>query len=124
MPLLVKICGLSTPAALDTALDAGADMVGFVFFPPSPRNIGLEQARTLEQRVQGRAKKVALTVDATDEQLALIVEALRPDVLQLHGKETPERVAVVRSRFGLPVMKALPIEKRHDLGPIHLYDKV
>ena len=124
MPVLVKICGLSTPEALDAALDAGADMVGFVFFEPSPRHLGIEAARTLGARVRGRAKKVALTVDATDEALARIIEALAPDVLQLHGRETPDRVVVVRTRFGLPVIKALPIARREDLGPVRTYDKV
>jgi phosphoribosylanthranilate isomerase len=124
MSLLIKICGLRTPETLDAALTAGADMVGFVFFPPSPRNVGVQAARTLGKRVKGRARKVALSVDATNAELALAVEALKPDLLQLHGKETPERVAAVRSRFGLPVMKALPIETRSDLSPIHLYAKV
>jgi phosphoribosylanthranilate isomerase len=124
MPLLVKICGLKTPDALDAALEAGADMVGFVFFPPSPRNLGIEAARLLGEQVQGRAKKVALSVDATDAELDRVVEALKPDMLQLHGKETPERVAAVRSRFHLPVMKALPIEQKSDLAPIRLYEKV
>ena len=124
MALLVKICGLKTPAALDAALEAGADMVGFVFFPPSPRNLGIEAARALGEQVKGRAKKVALSVDATDAELDRVVEALKPDMLQLHGKETPERVAAVRSRFRLPVMKALPIEQRSDLAPIRLYEKV
>src|SRR5437762_9356487 len=101
MPVSIKICGLKTPEALDVALAAGADMVGFVFFPPSPRNLGLEAARALGARVRGRARKVALTVDASDEQLAAIVEALAPDMLQLHGRETPDRVVVVRTRFGL-----------------------
>lgn len=124
MSLLVKICGLKTPEALDAALAAGADMVGFVFFPPSPRNIGVEMARTLGERVKGRARKVALSVDATDAELALAVEALKPDMLQLHGKETPERVVAVRSHFGLPVMKALPIEQKADLAPIRIYEKI
>jgi phosphoribosylanthranilate isomerase len=124
MPLLVKICGLKTPAALDAALEVGADMVGFVFFPPSPRNLDFETASALGEQVQGRAKKVALSVDATDAELDRVVEALKPDMLQLHGKETPERVAAVRSRFHLPVMKALPIEQRSDLAPIRLYEKV
>jgi phosphoribosylanthranilate isomerase len=123
MSLLVKICGLKTPDALDAALEAGADMVGFVFFPPSPRNLAIEAARALGERVQGRAKKVALSVDATDAELDRVVEALKPDMLQLHGKETPERVAAVRGRFRLPVMKALPIESRADLSPIHGYAK-
>jgi len=124
MALLVKICGLKTPEALDAALVAGADMVGFVFFPPSPRNLGIEAARALGERVHGRAKKVALSVDATDAELDRVVEALKPDMLQLHGKETPERVVAVRSRFQLPVMKALPIEARADLAPIRIYEKV
>jgi phosphoribosylanthranilate isomerase len=124
MSVAVKICGLKTPEALDAALEAGADMVGFVFFPPSPRHIGYEVARVLAARVRGRAQKVALTVDASDEQLGAIVEALAPDMLQLHGKETPDRVVVVRTRFGLPVMKALPIAERADLSPIRSYDKV
>ena len=93
MSLIVKICGLSTPEALDAALDAGADMVGFVFFPPSPRQSRFEAARALGERVRGRAQKVALTVDADDACCATIVEALQPDMLQLHGKETPARVA-------------------------------
>ena len=124
MSVLIKICGLKTPEALDVALDAGADMVGFVFFPPSPRNVGYEAARVLGARVRGRAQKVALSVDASDEQLAASIEALAPDLLQLHGHETPERVVMVRARFGLPVMKALPIAERADLSPIRLYDKV
>lgn len=121
MQLIVKICGLSTPDALDVALEAGADMVGFVFFPPSPRHLGFEAARTLGARVNGRAKKVALSVDATDADLRAFIDALKPDLLQLHGKETPERVALLRSRFALPVMKALPIETRADLSSIRLY---
>ncbi len=124
MALLVKICGLKTPQTLDVALDSGADQVGFVFFAPSPRNLDYAAARALGERVKGRAGKVALTVNATDEMLGEIVEALRPDMLQLHGNETPERVVAVRTRFGLPVMKALPIEDRASLSPIRLYDKV
>ena len=124
MALLIKICGLKTPDAIDVAIDAGADMVGFVFFAPSPRNVGYAAARVLGERTRGRAKKVALSVDASDAELAAIVESLKPDLLQLHGKEAPERVAMVRSRFRLPVMKALPIAARADLSPIRLYDKV
>ena len=124
MALIVKICGLKTPQALDVALESGADLVGFVFFPPSPRNLGLEAARVLGERVRGRAGKVALTVDATDDALRDIVAALKPDMLQLHGKETPDRVVAVRTRFGLPVMKALPIAERADLSPIRLYAQV
>src|SRR5713226_5487936 len=124
MSVVIKICGLKTPEAIEVALEAGADMVGFVFFPPSPRNVGFEAARVLGERVRGRALKVALSVDAGDDQLAAIIEALKPDLMQLHGRETPDRVVVVRTRFGLPVMKALPIAERADLSPIRLYDKV
>lgn len=124
MSLTVKICGLKTAEALDAALESGADQVGFVFFPPSPRNLGLEAARVLGQQVEGRAGKVALTVDANDDTLLDIVAALKPDMLQLHGKETPERVVAIRTRFGLPVMKALPIAERSDLSPIRLYAQV
>jgi phosphoribosylanthranilate isomerase len=124
MPLTVKICGLRTPETLDAALESKADLVGFVFFPPSPRNLGLEAARVLGEHVQGRAGKVALTVDATDDALLAIVAALKPDMLQLHGKETPDRVVAVRTRFGLPVMKALPIAERSDLSPIRLFAQV
>jgi phosphoribosylanthranilate isomerase len=124
MPLTVKICGLKTPEALDAALESGADLVGFVFFTPSPRHLGLGAARMLGERVQGRARKVALTVDANDETLLGIVNALKPDMLQLHGKETPDRVVQVRSRFNLPVMKALPIATRADLSPVREYAQV
>jgi phosphoribosylanthranilate isomerase len=124
MALSIKICGLKTEDALDTAVDAGADMVGFVFFGPSPRNVGLVEARLLGERVKNQALKVALTVNASSEVLRGIVEALKPDMLQLHGTETPEQVAVVRSQFGLPVMKALPIATRADLSPMRLYAKV
>jgi len=124
MALIVKICGLSAPDALDVALETGADMVGFIFFPPSPRNVSLETARALASRVQSRARKVAVTVDADDTLLASIIEALKPDILQLHGHETPPRVAAVRESFGLPVMKALPIETKSDLAAIASYTSV
>jgi phosphoribosylanthranilate isomerase len=124
MSVLIKICGLRTPAALDAALDARADLVGFVFFAPSPRNIGYEAARALGARAAGRARKVAVAVDAGDDLLKAAITALQPDFLQLHGRETPERVAVIRSRFGLPVIKALPVTERADLTSVHLYAKV
>jgi phosphoribosylanthranilate isomerase len=121
MSLIVKICGLSTPEALDVALDAGADMVGFVFFPPSPRHVAFDAARMLGQRVRGRAQKVALTVDADDAFFDAIVESLRPDLLQLHGKESPARVSSLGRRFGLPVMKAIPVEGKGDLALVADY---
>jgi phosphoribosylanthranilate isomerase len=116
MSLLVKICGLSTPETLDAAIEAGADMVGFVFFPPSPRHLGFDVARRLGQRVRSRAQKVALSVDADDAFLAAVVDALRPDVLQLHGRETAERVTTLKARYRLPVMKAIAVETKADLA--------
>ena len=124
MALAIKICGLSRPDTLEVALEAGADFVGFVFFPPSPRNLAIEAARPLGAKVRERAGKVALTVDANDDFIAAIVAALKPDMLQLHGKETPDRVVAVRTRFGLPVMKALPIASRADLAAIRPYSEV
>jgi phosphoribosylanthranilate isomerase len=118
MSLTVKICGLSTPETLDAALEAGADMVGFVFFPPSPRHISLETARDLGRQVEGRATKVALTVDADDATLANIVETLRPDILQLHGSETVARLRDIRQAFGVQVMKVLAVETAADLAPL------
>jgi phosphoribosylanthranilate isomerase len=124
MPVLIKICGLRTPEALDVSLHAGADMVGFVFFPPSPRHIDFATARLLGARVKGRASKVALMVDADDELIAACIEALAPDLLQLHGEETPTRVLAVKSRFRLPVIKAIPVESRDDLGSVPEYAEV
>lgn len=124
MSLLVKICGLTTPETLAAALDAGADMVGFVFFPPSPRHLGLEAARALGAQAKGRALKVALTVDADDATIENIVETLRPDLLQLHGKESVARVRDIKQRFGLPVMKAIPVETAADLAPLSGYAAV
>jgi phosphoribosylanthranilate isomerase len=124
MALIVKICGLSTPEAVDAALDAGADMVGFVFFPPSPRNISFDTARALGARVGGRAKKVALSVDADDALLDAVVQALDPDMLQLHGKETPERVGALKKRFSLPAMKAIAVEAKGDFEQMKHYASV
>jgi len=116
MSLLVKICGLSTRETLDVALGAGADMVGFVFFPPSPRHLSLETARELGKQARGRAAKVALTVDADDATLSNIVETLQPDLLQLHGKETIARLRDIKAKFGLPVMKVIAVETAADLA--------
>jgi phosphoribosylanthranilate isomerase len=122
MTLIIKICGLKSPEAVDAALECGADMIGFVFFPPSPRNVAFDTARALSERVRGRALKVALSVDASDALLGQITDSLAPDLLQLHGRESPERVGSVRRSFGLPVMKALPIEEEADLAAIARYE--
>jgi phosphoribosylanthranilate isomerase len=121
MPVTIKICGLMTPEALDAALEAGADLVGFVFFPPSPRHLGFAAARALGARVRGRAEKVALSVDADDAWLAASIEALKPDLLQLHGKEPPARVAAIKATFRLPVMKVIAVEEKTDLAAVAAY---
>jgi phosphoribosylanthranilate isomerase len=114
MPTKVKICGLKTEAALDAALDGGADYVGFVFFPPSPRNVTPATARLLAAKARGRAKVVALMVDPDDGLIGKVAGSVVPDILQLHGQETPERVAAIRARWGIPVMKAVPVETADD----------
>src|ERR1700692_2207357 len=124
MSLIVKICGLSTCETLDVALDAGADMVGFVFFPPSPRHLGLDAARELGKQTKRRALKVALTVDADDTTLSAILEALQPDILQLHGNEGVARLRDIRQKFGLPVMKAIAVEAPADLASLSGYAAV
>src|ERR1700678_63812 len=121
MSVLIKICGLRTAEALDVSLHARAEMGGFVFFSPAPRHPGLAAARLLGARVKGRALKVALSVDADDGLLAAIIEALAPDILQLHGRESPKRVLAVKARFRLPVMKAIAVETRDDLASVPEY---
>jgi phosphoribosylanthranilate isomerase len=124
MSLIVKICGLSTRGTLDVALDAGADMVGFVFFSPSPRHLNLKTARDLGRQAKRRALKVALTVDADDATLANIVEALQPDILQLHGRETVARLRDIKQKFALPVMKAMAVATPADLASLPGYAAV
>ncbi len=124
MSLLVKICGLSTRETLEAAVDAGADMVGFVFFAPSPRHVTLENARKLGEQVRRRALKVALAVDPDDATLDGIVDALSPDLLQLHGRESVARLQAIKRRFGLPIMKALAVGDAADLAPLPAYAAV
>ena len=120
MTIKVKICGLRTEVALEAALDAGADYVGFVFFPPSPRNVAPRTAGKLAARARGRAKVVALMVDPDDALIAEVAASVAPDILQLHGRETPERVAEIRSRWGIPVMKSVAVETAEDArGALH-----
>jgi phosphoribosylanthranilate isomerase len=116
MTPLIKICGLSTPATLDAALDAGADMVGFVFFAKSPRHVDWPTARALGRQARGRARIVALCVDADDDGLKRIVDALAPDLLQLHGRETPARVKAIGELCARPTMKAIGVAAREDFA--------
>jgi len=120
----IKICGLSTPETLDAALGAGADWVGFVRFARSPRHVELEAARVLSRQAKGRAGRVVLLVDPDDAALAAAIEAIAPDLIQLHGRESPERVTEIRAATGLPVMKALGIAGAADLAAIPAYAAV
>ncbi len=124
MDLTVKICGLRTPETLHAAIEAGADWVGFVFFPKSPRHVSLDEARALGPLVAGRAQKVALLVDAPDAMIADVIAALQPDFLQLHGHETPERVGEIKQRFGVPLIKAVGIAGQDDLIQARAYKRV
>ncbi|MBP1885494.1 phosphoribosylanthranilate isomerase [Sinorhizobium mexicanum] len=117
----VKICGLKTAEAVERAVALGASHTGFIFFPKSPRNIEPDDAGRLAARIRGRAKIVAVTVDAGNDDLDEIVSALNPDILQLHGSESPERVLTVKAVYGLPVMKALSIREASDLDRIGPY---
>ncbi|GAB5448083.1 phosphoribosylanthranilate isomerase [Gymnodinialimonas sp.] len=122
--IAIKFCGLSRSEDVAAAAEAGARYVGFVFFPKSPRNVSLAQARALALEVPPGIAKVALTVNADDALLDEIVGEVPLDMLQLHGAETPERVAEVRARYGLPVMKAIAISQASDLDAIDAYSAV
>ncbi len=124
MPVQVKICGINSAAAADAALRAGADFAGLVFFAKSPRNLALEQGALLAERMRGRLRLAALVVDESDEKLAAIAVQVRPDFFQLHGKETPGRTAEIRARFGIPIIKALPVAEPGDLAKASAYDDV
>ncbi len=122
MTPIVKICGLSTAKTLEAALKAGADVVGFVFFAKSPRHVGYEAARALGAQARGRARIAALSVDAGDDVLERIVEALAPDIMQLHGRETPARVEEIGRRFACATMKAVGVSAPDDLAAAGRYD--
>lgn len=121
--MIVKICGIKDLAAMDAALEAGADMVGLVFFPASPRNVTPLDAAKLAERARGKAKIVALSVDAGDELIATIESVAAPDLHQLHGAETPARVRELRSQTKKPVMKAIPVAVASDLAPLASYEE-
>jgi phosphoribosylanthranilate isomerase len=115
-PLAIKICGLTTEEAVTACLDASVDMLGFVFFPKSPRNVLIERARALAAPARGRAEIVALAVNPTDEAIRAIAEGLKPDLIQLHGQEDLSRCAVIKALTGTPIMKALSIAGAADVA--------
>jgi phosphoribosylanthranilate isomerase len=122
MSIQVKICGINSVESADAAVRAGADFAGLVFHPASPRNLTREQAVGLADRMRGRTRLVALMVDAKDEEIGAVVKAVRPDFLQFHGSETPERVGAARSQFGIPIIKALAIADASDLARAAAYE--
>jgi phosphoribosylanthranilate isomerase len=124
MKTAIKFCGLSRAEDVAVAAECGARYVGFVFFPKSPRNVSLDTARTLALEAPPGLAKVALTVDADDAALDELLESVPLDMLQLHGAESPERVAEVRARYGLPVMKAVGVANEEDLAAIDVYSEV
>ena len=124
MSIQVKICGITSADAADAAMRAGADFAGLNFYPGSPRNLNPEQASSLAARMRGGSRLVVLLADARDEDIAVAVTAAKPDFIQLHGREAPERVAAVRLRFGLPVIKAIAIADAGDLAQVSAFEKV
>lgn len=119
--MIVKICGLTDEAGFDAAVGEGADLVGFVFFPASPRAVTPAQAAALSARHDGGPSRTGLFVDPSDDAVATVLAALPLDLLQLHGEETPERCAAIRARFGVPVMKALGVATPADLDGLAAY---
>lgn len=117
----IKICGISTAPTLDAVIAARVDYTGLVFFPASPRNVTMTHAATLAARNDGRTRLVGLFVDADDATIAAAMQAARLDVLQLHGKETPERAARLRAQFGVPVWKALSVASAADIAASDRY---
>ncbi len=120
----VKTCGLSTEKTVSTAIEAGARYVGFVFYPPSPRNISLEQAGMLAQNVGDEALKVGVFVNPDDNLLTEVLLNVNLDILQLHGKESPERVKDIRAKFLKPIMKAVPVSSKEDIVLARKYEKI
>ncbi len=117
----IKICGLKTPEAIERAVRRGATHIGLIFFEKSPRNIEPDIAGKLADAVRGSVKVVAVTVNADNDELDEIIDLLKPDILQLHGSETPERVLSVKALYGLPVIKAFSIRDADDLAKIDPY---
>ena len=120
-PDFIKICGLSTPEAIDAVIDGGATHAGFIFFEKSPRHIQLEQAKALSTHIDRRIPKVAVTVDADDNYLEAVIEAQEPDLLQLHGSESVARVKELKRQYGLPIIKVFSIRDAKDLDAAKPY---
>jgi phosphoribosylanthranilate isomerase len=124
MAIQVKICGIASVEAADAVLRAGADFAGLVFHPPSPRHVTPDKAAQLAARLRGRTRIVALLSDPKDEDVESAIAAAQPDFVQLHGRETPDRIAALRARFGKPVIKAIAVAESSDLACVPVFDSV
>ncbi len=124
MPVEVKICGLTDAATVRTALDAGADFIGLNFYPPSPRYLTPDAAAVLADQARGRAKIVALVVDPDDALVAEITKKVRPDYIQAHGSEAPERIAEIARLAGVPIIKAIKVAQPADVESARAYRDV
>ena len=124
MGVQIKICGINSVEAADAAVSAGADFAGLVFYKKSPRNVAPAVGARLADQLRNRVKVVALLVDAGDDELHHVTGIVRPDFLQLHGRETPERAAAIRSRFGIPVVKSVSIADADDLKIVGAYEGI
>jgi phosphoribosylanthranilate isomerase len=122
MGVMVKICGVNTAEAADTAIRAGADFLGLVFHPTSPRHVNLEQAASLASRARGRTRLVALLVDPDDDAVAAVMAAIKPDFLQLHGQEAPDRVAAIRARTNVGIIKSFAVAEVADFETVPIYE--
>lgn len=120
----VKICGLSTPETVRAAVDAGASHTGFMFYERSPRNVTVGEAADLRALLPADVEAVSILVNAEDAFIQAVVEGMRPDLLQLHGSETPERVAEIKNRTGVRVMKVVSVADADDVATADLYEKV
>jgi phosphoribosylanthranilate isomerase len=122
MGVQAKICGVSTPEAVSAALAGGAAFVGFMFFEKSPRNVAPEAAARLAEPVRGKAKITAVLVDPSDAEVDRVAAILRPDLIQLHGAETPARARAIGERAGAGIIKVLPVAEAADLAPAADFD--
>ena len=122
MGILIKICGINSADAADAAARAGADFAGLVFHRNSTRNLSLEQATTLASRLRGKLRLAVLLSDPSDEALAAAVSAVKPDYIQLHGTESPDRVAAIRTRFALGIIKVIAVADVSDLAAANKYE--
>ena len=122
MSVLVKICGITSAESADAAVRAGADFAGLVLHPRSPRHLAPEQATSLAARLRGRVRLVAMLVDPADEAIAAAIAAVKPDIIQLHGAETPARAGAIRSRFGVPVLKVISVADAADFADVPRFE--